>query len=64
MTLSNIVWAKQVSAASPLPDQRMKSRLASIIVDAMDSPSASIPIRANLRNMALRFRAYAPIQRV
>ncbi len=43
MTLSNIVWAKQVSAASPLPDQRMKSRLASIIVDAMDSPSASIP---------------------
>ena len=43
MTLSNIIWAKQVSAASSLPDKRMKSRLASIIVDAMDSPSASIP---------------------
>lgn len=43
MAITNIVWAEQVSAASALPDRRMKSRLSSIIADAIESPSASIP---------------------
>ncbi|MBK7003082.1 MAG: hypothetical protein IPH35_25120 [Rhodoferax sp.] len=43
MEITNIIWAEQVSAASALPDRRMKSRLSSIIADAIESPSASIP---------------------
>lgn len=61
MTLSNIVWAEQVSTASSLPDQRMKSRLASILVDAMDSPSASIPqaTRGDVGQAKATYRFYA-----
>ena len=61
MTLSNIVWAQQVSAATSLPDQRMKSRLASIIADAMDSPSSSIPqaTQGNAGQAKATYRFYA-----
>ncbi len=61
MAITNIAWAEQVSAASPLPDQRMKSRLTSIIADAMDSPSASIPqaTGGNAAQAKATYRFYA-----
>ena len=61
MTLSNTVWAEQVAAASPLPDRRIKSRLASIIADALDSPSASIPqaTGGNAAQAKATYRFYA-----
>jgi hypothetical protein len=43
VTLSNIVWANQVATAADLPDQRLDKRLATIIVDTIERPDASIP---------------------
>jgi hypothetical protein len=43
MILTHTVWASQVAAAADLPDQRLDKRLAMILVDTVESPSASIP---------------------
>jgi hypothetical protein len=43
MTLAHAIWARQVAAASHLPDERLQSRLTAILVDAIEHPSASIP---------------------
>jgi hypothetical protein len=43
MTFSHTVWASQVAAAADLPDQRLDKRLTAILVDTLESPSASIP---------------------
>ena len=43
MTFSHTVWASQVAAAADLPDERLDKRLTAILVDTLESPSASIP---------------------
>ena len=43
MTFSHTVWASQVAAAADLPDARLDKRLTAILVDTLESPSASIP---------------------
>jgi Transposase DNA-binding/Transposase Tn5 dimerisation domain len=43
VTLSNLVWASQVAIAAELPDQRLDKRLATVIVDTIERPDASIP---------------------
>jgi hypothetical protein len=43
MTFSHTVWASQVAAAADLPDKRLDTRLTAILVDTLESPSASIP---------------------
>jgi hypothetical protein len=43
MTFSHTVWATQVAAVADLPDERRNKRLTAILVDTLDSPSASIP---------------------
>jgi hypothetical protein len=43
MTLTNLVWASQVATAAGLPDERLDKRLATIVVDTLERPDASIP---------------------
>src|SRR5271157_5058135 len=43
MTFSHTVWATQVAAVADLPDERLDKRLTAILVDTVESPSASIP---------------------
>jgi hypothetical protein len=43
MIFSHTVWAKQVAADADLPDDRLDKRLTAILVDTLESPSASIP---------------------
>ena len=43
MTFSHTIWASQVAAAADLPDERLDKRLTAILVDTLESPSASIP---------------------
>ena len=43
MTFSHTVWATQVAAVADLPDERLDKRLTAILVDTLESPSASIP---------------------
>jgi Transposase DNA-binding/Transposase Tn5 dimerisation domain len=43
VTLSKMVWASQVAMAAELPDERLNKRLATIVVDTIERPDASIP---------------------
>jgi Transposase DNA-binding/Transposase Tn5 dimerisation domain len=43
MTFSHALWAGQVAASTDLPDQRLNSRLAAVIVSTIEHPSAAIP---------------------
>jgi Transposase DNA-binding/Transposase Tn5 dimerisation domain len=43
MTFTHTVWAERVAADADLPDERLQSRLTTIIVDTLEHPSASIP---------------------
>ena len=43
MTFSHTVWATQIAAVADLPDERLDKRLTAILVDTLESPSASIP---------------------
>jgi Transposase DNA-binding/Transposase Tn5 dimerisation domain len=43
MTFTHTVWAEQVATGADLPDERLQSRLAAILVDTLEHPSASIP---------------------
>jgi Transposase Tn5 dimerisation domain/Transposase DNA-binding len=43
MTLTHTIWAGQVAAVASLPDRRLQSRLTTILIDALEKPSASIP---------------------
>jgi hypothetical protein len=43
MTVSSTVWAAQVAAVTYLPDERLQTRLATILRDTVEHPSASIP---------------------
>jgi hypothetical protein len=43
MTLTHTLWASQIAAVADLPDERLEKRLTAILVDTLESPSASIP---------------------
>jgi hypothetical protein len=43
MTFTHTVWAEQVATAANLPDERLQSRMTTILVDLLEHPSASIP---------------------
>ena len=43
MNLSHTIWSERVAGMSDLPDQRLQNRLTHILVDTLESPSASIP---------------------
>jgi hypothetical protein len=43
MTFTHTVWAEQAATAANLPDQRLQSRMTTILVDLLEHPSASIP---------------------
>jgi Transposase DNA-binding/Transposase Tn5 dimerisation domain len=43
ITFSHTVWASQVATAAELPDRRLETRLTTILVNTLESPSASIP---------------------
>jgi hypothetical protein len=43
MTFTHSVWAEQVATDANLPDERLQSRLTTILVDTLEHPSASIP---------------------
>ncbi len=60
MTFSHTVWATQVAAAADLPDERLDKRLTAILVDTLESPSASIPETAGDASQATaNYRFYA-----
>ena len=60
MTFSHTVWASQVAAAADLPDVRLDKRLTAILVDTLESPSASIPEAAGDASQATAaYRFYA-----
>jgi hypothetical protein len=60
MTLSHAVWAGQIAAITDLPDGRLDKRLAAILLDALESPSASIPEAAGDEGRATAtYRFYA-----
>ena len=60
MTFSHTVWASQVAAAADLPDLRLDKRLTAILVDTLESPSASIPEAAGDASQATAaYRFYA-----
>jgi hypothetical protein len=57
---SHTVWASQVAAIADLPDERLDKRLAAILVDTLESPSASIPEAAGSEGQATAtYRFYA-----
>lgn len=43
MTFSHTIWASQIAAITDLPDERLDKRLTTILIDTLESPSASIP---------------------
>jgi hypothetical protein len=43
MILTDLAWAEQTATAACLPDKRLKNRLARILFDSLQRPSASIP---------------------
>ena len=43
MTFSHTIWASQIAAIADLPDERLDKRLTTILIDTLESPSASIP---------------------
>ena len=60
MIFTHTVWAGQAAAAVDLPDQRLESRLTTIIVDVLQRPSASIPQAAGDAHQAkATYRFYA-----
>ena len=60
MTFSHTVWASQVAAAADLPDVRLDKRLTAILVNTLESPSASIPEAAGDASQATAaYRFYA-----
>ncbi len=61
MIFSHTVWASQVAAAADLPDARLDKRLTAILVDTLESPSASIPEAAGDASQATAaYRFYGP----
>jgi Transposase DNA-binding/Transposase Tn5 dimerisation domain len=57
---SHTVWASQVAATADLPDERLDKRLTAILVDTLESPSASIPEAAGSEGQATAtYRFYA-----
>ena len=52
MTFSHTVWATQIAAVADLPDERLDKRLTAILVDTLESPSASIPEAAGAASQA------------
>src|SRR4051812_27363352 len=60
MIFPHTVWAEQVAAVADLPDQRLQSRLTTILVDTLEHPSASIPQAAGDAHQAKgTYRFYA-----
>jgi Transposase DNA-binding/Transposase Tn5 dimerisation domain len=60
MTFSHTVWAAQVAALTDLPDQRLNTRLADIIVNTIAHPNAAIPQAAGSAGQAkATYRYYA-----
>jgi hypothetical protein len=60
MNLAHAVWARQIATIADLPDERLDKRLAAILVDALESPSASIPEAAGDEGQATAtYRFYA-----
>jgi hypothetical protein len=60
MTFSHTVWAAQVATATDLPDQRLNSRLAAIIVNTIEHPNAAIPQASGSAGQAkATYRYYA-----
>jgi len=60
MTLSHTVWASEIAASADLPDLRLDKRLTAILVDTLESPSASIPEAAGDEGQATAtYRFYA-----
>ena len=60
MTFSHTVWATQVAAVADLPGERLDKRLTAILVDTLESPSASIPEAAGDASQATAtYRFYA-----
>ena len=60
MTFSHTVWASQIAAVAGLPDERLDQRLTAILVDTIESPSASIPEAAGDASQATAtYRFYA-----
>ena len=60
MTFSHTVWATQVAAVADLPDERLDKWLTAILVDTLESPSASIPEAAGDASQATAtYRFYA-----
>ena len=60
ITFSHTVWATQVAAVADLPDERLDKRLTAILVDTLESPSASIPEAAGDASQATAtYRFYA-----
>jgi hypothetical protein len=60
MNLSHAVWARQIATIADLPDDRLDKRLAAILVDTLESPSASIPEAAGDEGQATAtYRFYA-----
>ena len=60
MTFSHAVWAAQVAGATDLPDQRLNSRLAAIIVHTIEHPNAAIPQASGSAGQAkATYRYYA-----
>jgi Transposase DNA-binding/Transposase Tn5 dimerisation domain len=43
MTFTHALWASQIATVADLPDERLEKRLTAILVDTLESPSASIP---------------------
>ena len=43
MTLSQAVWAERVATAAGLPDERLRKRMATILIENLEHPQASIP---------------------
>jgi hypothetical protein len=60
MTFSHTLWAGQVAASTDLPDQRLSSRLAEIIVNTIAHPRAAIPQASGSAGQAkATYRYYA-----
>jgi Transposase DNA-binding/Transposase Tn5 dimerisation domain len=61
---SHTVWASQVAAIADLPDERLDKRLAVILVDTLESPSASIPEAAGSEGQATATYRFSANDRV
>src|SRR5665213_1817760 len=60
MTFSHTVWATQVATVTDLPDERLNSRLVTIIVNTIEHPNAAIPQAAGSVGQAkATYRYYA-----